>query len=148
MQLINCRKIIWRKHFKFPSSMTNLEINVFFCIKVNYIWSHPRFTFHLPLHATQPSLYSYLNRIRRATRDPISTKRQVQRDPRVPQGVPSQRANPERPLDLVTGFQGSSSTRSERSPLDSRLSKDSNEEKRAAIPTSPVLTPTGKIFPR
>ena len=66
--------------------MTNLEINVFFCIKVNYIWSHPRFTFHLPLHATQPSLYSYLNRIRRATRDPISTKRQVQRDPRVPQG--------------------------------------------------------------
>ena len=56
-------------------------------------------------------------------------------------------ANPERPLDLVTGFQGSSS-RSERSPLDSRLSKDSNEEKRAAIPTSPVLTPTGKIFPR
>jgi len=51
-------------------------------------------------------------------------------------------------LDLVTGFQGSSSTRSERSPLDSRLSKDSNEEKRAAIPTSPVLTPTGKIFPR
>jgi len=51
-------------------------------------------------------------------------------------------------LDLVTGFQGSNSTRSERSPLDSRLSKDSNEEKRAAIPTSPVLTPTGKIFPR
>ena len=128
--------------------MTNLEINVFFCIKINYIWSHPRFTFHLPLHATQPSLYSYLNRIRRATRDPISTKRQVQRDPRVPQGVPSQRAIPERPLDLVTGFQGSNSTRSERSPLDSRLSKDSNKEKRAAIPTSPVLTPTGKIFPR
>jgi len=52
-------------------------------------------------------------------------------------------------LDLVTGFQGSSSsTRSERSPLDSGLSKDSNKEKRAAIPTSPVLTPTGKIFPR
>ena len=54
-------------------------------------------------------------------------------------------ANLERPLDLVTGSQDSSS---ERSPLDSRLSKDSNQKKRAAIPTSPVLTQSKKIFPR
>ena len=72
---------------------------------------------------------------------------QVQRDPRVPLRDHNQvfPANPERPLDLVTGFQGISS---ERSPLDSRLSKDSFQKKRAAIPTSPVLTQSRKIFPR
>lgn len=36
----------------------------------------------------------------------------------------------------------------QQSPSDSRLSKDSIEKKRAAIPTSPVLTQSRKIFPR